>query len=197
MKKSLWIVICLILLICVLFVKYIPYVKENNVLKIGEEKYLEFLWIVDGAFNDDRYNETFKVNGNSLDNDKLFKCIYSKNSNTCKGENFEEAFSNLFKMGFSYDDVYGDKVSFEWYEKIDDYYYFTNINSCNSGRMSIEHNLVIKKIESNRLTYQVTFNDDKSKRIYDKLFVLEKEKDKWKVSKAYYHDPCYMDYNIG
>ena len=30
---------------------------KNEALSIGENKYLEFLWMVDGAFNYERYNK--------------------------------------------------------------------------------------------------------------------------------------------
>ena len=37
--------------------KEIEYVSDStDPLSIGEEKYLEFLWMVDGAFNYERYN---------------------------------------------------------------------------------------------------------------------------------------------
>ncbi len=107
MKK----VIIPVIFVIVLSIVFLIYknISLNNyrakALDIGINKYLEFLWIVDGAFNKD--NEDYLVNGISLSNDnKLFKCTYNnKKSNECLGDNFEEAFNNLFASNISNNNV--------------------------------------------------------------------------------------------
>lgn len=172
--------------------------NKEDAIKVGEEKYLEFLWMIDGAFNDERYEYSFVVNDKSLnDNKKIFTCNYPKNNKrTCFANNFENAFHNLFVNKISYEDVYSDKVSFSWYAKKDNEFEFTNMNTCNAYRMGKVHNLQVISIDKRKLFFRVTFKDDRNNRVFDKMFVLSYEDNDWKISKAYYHDPCYMDYNI-
>ena len=172
--------------------------SKDEALIVGEEKYLTFLWMVDGAFNDKRYEYSFMVNGKELGDDKkIFTCDYPKNNKkTCLSKNFESSFHKVFASNVTYDDVYSDKVSFSWYEKKDNEYKFTNMNSCNAYRMGKEHNLNVISIAKRKLFFRVTFKDDRNNRVFDKMFILNYEDNDWKVSKAYYHDPCYMDYNI-
>ena len=185
-------VLTIVMIICLVYFMIIPSIEKNNALIVGEEKYLEFLWMIDGAFNDSRYSESFTVNGKKLDDEKkIFQCDYDKNMSTCKGENFEEAFNNLFDNGIMIDSVYGDKISFEWYVKKDDGYYFTNINTCNVSRMDLNQKLEAVEINDNELKFRVTLDD-----INVKSFELVKRDNIWKVSKAYYHDLCHMDYSI-
>ncbi len=179
------------------------YDKVSDPLTIGEEKYLEFLWIVDGAFNDSRFKEKIKVNGKELsDDNKKFTCTYEKGSNTCLAANFEEAFANVFASNIKYDDVYSDGLAIKWYEKRGDNYYFKNTNSCNGERMSTEQTLEFVEQDSDKLVFKVTYIDNIAAGIYKgrrkvvKDFILVKEDSDWKVSTAHYHDPCYMDYNI-
>ncbi len=176
----------------------------EDALLLGEEKYLEFLWVVDGAFNDSRYNnESFSVNGKKMkDEYKLFSCTYEKNKKTCMATKFEEAFAHLFASNIDYDKVYGDGLSFKWYEEKDGKYYFSNMNTCNASRMSKDQEIKVEEINDNMITYTVSFTDNIStgtylgNHQYHKKFVLVLEKGEWKVSKAYYHDPCFMDYNL-
>ena len=93
-------------------------VDSEDALSIGEKKYMEFIWLVDGAFNDSRYNSHIKVNDKQIDEKSLkFSCKYDEKKEWCKGENFEEAFNNVFSSNISYKDVYGDGLAYNWYEK--------------------------------------------------------------------------------
>ena len=177
--------------------------EQDDALSLGEKKYLSFLWMVDGAFNNQRYNEEFVVNGKKIkDVNKKFTCTYEEDSKMCIGNNFEGEFKNLFASKINYNKVYGDGQSFYWYQKIDDTYQFTNMNTCNIGRMSVDQKIEVKEEEKDKISYIVTFNDSissgiyKGDRSYTRNFVLIKEDGDWKVSEAYYHDPCYMDYYI-
>ena len=177
--------------------------QEDDSLSIGVGKYLEFLWMVDGAFNDSRYNEKIKVNNEVLNNKNItFVCNYSSDKEKCKAENFEKSFADLFASNITYNDVYGDGLTFNWYEKRKDGYYFKNMNSCNIERMSTNQTLELVDETKDKLTYKVDYVDNVKGGTYNGVhkitrdFVLIKEKDSWKVSKAYYHDPCYMDYYI-
>ena len=62
------------------------------------------------------------------------------------------------------------------------------------------HHLKIESIERNKIVYQVSFEDESIGKVigrtYEKTFVLVNENRTWKISKAYYHDSCHMDYNI-
>lgn len=203
MKKILLFILCIIVLATFSYVIFVNAGKElltnDEALALGEEKYLEFLWMVDGAFNDSRFDKSFIVNNKNYNKEYDFSCTYSKkNKNSCVSKNFTSAFDNIFVSSIKYDDVYSDGISFSWYKKEKDNFIFTNINTCNVKRMSVNHFLSVKKIEKNRITYEVSFFD-KEDGLYEthKAFILEYDSDKWKIAKAYYHDLCYMDYYIG
>ena len=177
--------------------------QRDDALSLGEKKYLSFLWMVDGAFNDQRYNEEIIINDKKI-NDiyKKFTCDYDASNKTCIGNNFEEEFKNLFASKITYDKVYGDNQSFFWYKKVDNKYQFTNMNTCSISRMSLNQKIEVKEEEIDKITYVITFSDNvtssiyKGNHLFKKDFVLIKEDGDWKVSEAYYHDPCFMDYYI-
>ena len=178
-------------------------VDENNALSVGIRKYLEFLWIVDGAFNDSRMGNKIKVNNQEFDeNNSVFKCKYDKTNEWCKGENFEEAFRNVFSSDITYNDVYGDGLAVYWYEKREDGYFFQNSVGCSTERMSLNQMLELTKKDSNKLTFKVSYDDNVKASIFqdehqiNRDFILIKENNDWKVSKAYYHDLCFQDYYI-
>lgn len=177
--------------------------QKDDAITIGEKKYLQFLWMVDGAFNNERYKEEYTVNERKMDNvDKKFTCTYQEGSKKCIGNNFEEEFKKIFSNKITYNKVYGDGQAFYWYEKLDGKYQFNNINTCNASRMNTLQKLELVEEKSDKLTYTVTFEDNvksgiyKGNNEYKRNFVLIKEDGEWKVSEAYYHDPCYMDYYI-
>ena len=173
-------------------------IPEDEALKIGEEKYLEFLWIVDGAFNSKRFDGEFTVNGKKLDDDnKKFTCIYkNKKDDTCVGKNFEESFHNLFSSNITYDDVYADDSRNAWISYKNGSYYFTNITSCNVNRMNLEQTIKIYEIEKDKLTFHVFIEDSGYQNTRKRIFSLIKENDIWKISKAYYEDLCEIKYSI-
>lgn len=169
--------------------------SESMALELGEGKYLNFLWMVDGAFNDSRYKESYKVNDKEItDGHKLIECVYQSNKKTCEVKNFEEAFHQLFARNIKMENVYGDGLTSKWYEKKNDIYLFTNLNSCSVSRMGGSHNLKVKEIKNNQITYEITFKDDDGLNIKD--FILVHEDGTWKISEAYYHDLCHMDYYL-
>lgn len=181
-----------------------PFVPDSdNALSLGEGKYLEFLWIVDGAFNDSRFKESIKVNGKVMnDSDKKFVCNYEEGSDECLSKNFEEAFASVFASNLKYDDIYGDGLAYRWYTKAGDDYFFKNINTCNGERMSTDQKLELVEETKDKITYKVSYTDKIAFGIFkgdhptEKDFVLVKEGSNWKVSSAFYHDPCYQSYNI-
>lgn len=182
----------------IIYVLFNPLLDYEEALLVGEEKYLDFLWMVDGAFNEEKYHESFSVNGKTKVNSK-FTCKYSlKNKNLCISENFLDSFENLFSSKIHHDTVYGDGTSYGWYDEKSGKYIFNNANSCSSGRMPIKHRLEPLQIERNKITYIVSFEEDDlhTPRTMEKIFILKRENRVWKVAFAYYHDPCYMDYNI-
>lgn len=200
--KKLWIFLGIIIVLSIISFFIFTDAKglmmsNNEALRIGEEKYLEFLWMVDGAFNDSRYKESFIINGKETNYNKDFTCTYSKGNNkTCFSDNFEESFKNLFVSSIKYDDVYSDGVSFAWYEKTSNGYKFTNMNTCNVKRMSKEQKVKVIGVKNDELSFEIEYEKNESY-ILHKLFVLKFEDGKWKVSNAYYHDLCHMDYEIG
>ena len=202
MKKVVVPILFLVSLSIILFVVFtkanINNIPDDEAIKIGEEKYLKFLWMVDGAFNSERYNGDFTVNGKSLDNkDKIFTCTYQKkNNNECIGNNFEEEFNSLFSSNIHYDTVYGDGNVYIWYEYKDGKYIFNNLNNCSINRMDLNHKLEIEKIKENELIFIVNFNNSELNSINNKRFILIKEDDDWKISKAFYYDLCDMKYYI-
>lgn len=172
-------------------------------LSLGEEKYLEFLWMVDGAFNNVRYNnEDFTVNGRKAKKKPAFSCIYENDDKTCYSTNFEDNFHKLFASNVKLDIVYGDGASLRWYEKLEDKYSFTNNNGCEAGRMSLNQTLSVVNSTKEKIMYKVSYDEKlesgifKGEHHFEKDFVLVYEDGTWKVSEAYYHNPCYMDYDI-
>ena len=62
--------------------------------------------------------------------------------------------------------------------------------------MSLEQNIKLDSISNNKLTFNVTSLNDTNK-TKTKQFILIREDNDWKISKAYYHDICEMNYYIG
>ena len=200
LKRIMKVLIILFVLIIISLVVYLllnPKLTMEEALKLGEEKYGAFLWMVDGAFNDERYDEIFLINGNEYKHND-FICQYQDDKSRCKSTNFEESFEKLFLNGIRYNTVYGDGLSYNWYSEHDGIYTFNNNNSCNYGRMGLKQTIEPLLIERNKITYKVSFQDDEKNNLrkVEKVFVLKRENRKWKVAYAYYHDPCFMDYNI-
>ena len=192
------VVISLTIISIIIYILLNPMLNYDEALILGEEKYLDFLWMVDGAFNDERYHESFSVNGKTKVNSR-FTCKYTlKNKNLCVSDNFSDAYKELFSNKIPYDIVYSDGSSYKWYEEKDGKYIFNNVNNCSNGRMNTKQRLVPVLIERNKITYKITFEEDDmhTPRAMEKIFILKRESRVWKVSFAYYHDPCYMDYNI-
>ena len=194
MKKSLLLTFVLVGLSIIMFVIFTDAnsgrLSKKEALEIGEEKYLEFLWIVDGAFNSEKHGGEYKINGKELVN-KKFTCIY-KNNTTCVGKNFEEAFHDLFYSGITYKDVYSDLDSYSWVTYKNDEYVFNILNTCGISRMNLDQRMEINEISNDKLSFYV-FSEDENHR----EFILVKEDNNWKISKAYYHDLCEQRYNIG
>jgi len=194
MKKVLLLICILISLSTIMYVIFAgansSQLTKDEALKIGEEKYLEFLWIVDGAFNNERLDGEYIVNGQKLNN-KEFTCTY-KNNTICVGKNFEETFHRLFCSSITYKDVYSDLDSYSWITYENDEYLFNNLNTCGINRMNLNQKMEIKEISNDKLSFYVYSDDEKHKE-----FILIKEDDNWKISKAYYHDLCEIRYNIG
>lgn len=172
--------------------------NEKDILKMGEEKYLRFLWIIDGAFNEKRIDGEYTVNGKKLDKNNIkFTCDYKKdNKKTCKGNNFQEEFYDLFSQSINYDDVYGDGMTFSWLKYENGNYYFTNPSNCNINRMNLEQTLTIKKIYNDKILYRVTYNTSSTSHLNNNVFVLIKENNDWKISEATYYDLCEMEYHV-
>lgn len=177
--------------------------NPDSALALGEKKYREFLWLVDGAFNDSRYNNHLKVNNKVVDGNVLdFKCEYDKDKVWCKGENFEKAFSTVFANNITYKDVYGDGLAYDWYEKREDGYYFKNPNGCNISRMNENQTIELTDEKPERLVFKIQYTDNMKTGIYAgehkivREFILVREGKEWKVSTAHYHDLCFQDYYI-
>ena len=168
---------------------------NEEILSIGEEKYLKFLWMVDGAFNESRMNGEYLVNNRKLDkNNKVFVCIYS-NNNTCVSNNFYEEFYKLFSTNIKYEYVYGDGLTYSWIKEENNKFYFTNPNNCNINRMNLKQRLTIKEIHDKKIVYNINFHGNKKHDI-NQEFILQYENDDWKIVKAYYYDLCEMEYYI-
>jgi hypothetical protein len=147
--------------------------------------------MVDGVFNNEKLQSEILVNGKREEN-KIFTCTYQKKSNMCISKNFIEEFNKLFVKRIRPDKVYGDGVTFTLFNKTKDGYEFINDNNCSTKRMSLNQTLKVKKFTDKQIDYIVSYEDS----LLDKAFVLEKEDNEWKISKAYYHDLCKMDYYI-
>ena len=194
----------ILVLLFISIIVYIVYTKasasnisEEYAIKIGEEKYLKFLWIVDGAFNEERMGGEYSVNGKKLDkSDKSFSWKKKKkNKDTCVNKNFYEEFRKLFTNNIRYDYVYGDGMTYSWIKYENDKYYFTNPNNCSTNRMGLEHKLTIREIHDDKIVYNVTY-DSHHNHPYSNEFVLINDKDEWKISEATYYDLCEMEYHI-
>ena len=200
MKK---IIVPIVFLVCLSTVSFIIFIKADDLIsneeaiKIGEEKYMKFLWLVDGAFNNERMNGEFIVNGKKMNNkDKVFTCKYQKNNIECVGNNFEKEFSNLFSNNIRYDNVYSDGNIYSWYKYQNNKYVFNNLNNCNINRMGLNHKLNVDMISKDELIYDIVFIDNQIEHVNKKKFILVLENNEWKISKAYYHDLCGMNYYI-
>ena len=160
-------------------------INNREALKIGEDKYLKFLWMVDGAFN----KEEFVVNNKKLNKEeKVFTCKYKNNE--CISNNFESEFKKLFASNITYEKVYSDGISYSWFNYKNGNYYFNNINSCNVNRMSLNQEIKVIKIEDKKIVYEITIDNRK------RDFILVYEDNDWKISTAFYHDLCGMKYFI-
>ena len=132
MKKILFFIVNLIGLSIILYVIFtkadFDNFNSNELLEIGEEKYLEFLWMTDGVFNKEKSNVENKVNGKIISDDKkVFTCEYK--NNVCISSNFVDEFQNLFANNIKYDKVYGDGLTYTWVEYKNDKYYFEYPNN--------------------------------------------------------------------
>lgn len=202
MRNTLLLISILIFISIIMFVVFTkanyPILSDEEALKIGEEKYLEFLWIVDGAFNSERMDREFTVNGQKFDKDKAgFTCIYqNKQDDTCVGNNFEEFFHNLFASKITYNQVYGDASGNMWLQYTKGKYLFTNINTCSINGMTLKQNIKIHSISNQELVFDVSYEEDANQNM-ERTFSLIMEDNKWKISKAYYEDLCEIKYHIG
>ncbi len=200
MQKQNIIIIVLLFLSIIFYIVYTKFYASNvsyeYALKIGEEKYLKFLWMVDGAFNDERLNEEFIVNGKKLDDkDKLFTCKY-ENNKECIGNNFDSEFKKLFSSSINYKNVYSDFKIYSWLKYSNGKYIFNNLNICNINRMGQNHELKVMKIDHHKIKYEVMFNNRQTDKIIKRNFILNLEDNEWKIVNAYYHDLCGINYTI-
>lgn len=195
----------IIFLICLAIIMFVVFANANKnimtnerALEIGEEKYLKFLWMIDGAFNSERMNEDFIVNNKSLaKEDKIFTCKYKdKKSNECIGNNFEQEFQKLFSKTIDYNDVYSDRIMYTWYDHIDGKDVFTVLDSCDVDRMNTNQKLEIFSIKENEIIYNASFKNERTNKITTRNFILIFEDNDWKIKKAFYHDICAIKYNI-
>lgn len=202
MRNVLMLISTLIFISILMFIVFTKadYTKLDSVeaLEIGEAKYLEFLWMVDGAFNSAKMEGEFTVNGKKLDHDNIkFTCIYkNKKDNTCVGNNFEESFRDLFASRITYNQVYGDDSGNTWYKYEKGKYLFTNINSCNINRMNLNQKIRLHEINKNELVFYVSYEDNNHQN-KERTFILVKENNLWKIDKAHYEDLCEIKYRIG
>ena len=133
-KKIIFIVLITLLLITSVsyaIYNYHPILSQDKALKLGEKKYLEFLWMVDGVFSNTKY----KVNDKEIKNSIISK----PKDNSFVIDNFEEVFHNLFVNSISYNQVYGDGISFSWYKKENDKYIFSPDFECSNKKMGINN----------------------------------------------------------
>ena len=121
----------------------------------------------------------------------------NKNDKTCIGNNFEEVFHNLFASSITYNDVYSDDSENGWLKYEKGKYLFTNINTCNVRRMNLNQTIKIFKIEKDKLLFDVLMEDSDYQNNQSREFVLVKENNLWKISRAYYEDLCEIKYSIG
>ncbi len=202
MKKA---IIAIVILICLSILFFVIFTKADDetltfekALEIGEEKYLKFLWIVDGAFNSERFKEDFIVNNRKLgEEEKVFICKYpNKKSKECIGNNFENEFQKLFSKKINYEKVYSDDVLYSWISLKNGEYVFNDIDSCNVNRMGINHQLKVMNISDTKIIYEVEFLNNQTSKMTKRDFVLVLEDNEWKISSAFYYDLCGMRYTI-
>ena len=202
MKRFVLLIFTLIFLAILLFVFITTadsrVMTKEEALHLGEEKYLTFLWMVDGAFNSDKLKEDFMVNDKSIsDKNKVFTCKYkNKKAKECTGINFESEFKKLFSKAITYEKVYGDELIYSWITVKNGEYIFSNIKNCNVSRMGIKHTLDVVNIFDNRIIYNVSFNNSRTNQINSRKFELIYEDNEWKISEVFYYDLCGMWYTI-
>ena len=172
--------------------------ESSEALDLGIDRYLKFLWMVDGAFNNERFKEEFTVNNNKIkEEDKVFTCKYKNTkSKECTANNFEEEFKKLFSKNINYEDVYTDKAIYSWISYKDGKYIFKNLDNCNIDRIGINHNIRVVNITSDKIIYRVFFENRHSHLVNKRKFELVKEDNDWKISTASYYDLCGMRYSI-
>lgn len=199
MRKVFIPAIILLFLTIIMFVVFTkasetPLTKDQAII-IGEEKYLQFLWMVDGAFNN---QEEFIVNNKKIpEENKVFHCKYkNKSSKECVGENFEEEFSKLFSHDIKYDNVYSDDIMYNWHRFENGDHIFSMIDSCNVNRMPINHKLELVNISSNKLEFKVSFINRQTEIVNNRDFILVLEDGIWKINTAFYYDNCENKYYI-
>ena len=202
MKKTIVPFIFLISMSIILFVVFTKasgnLLTTNEAIKIGEDKYLKFLWMVDGAFNSKRFNEDYIVNGKELSSeDKIFTCEYKKNShNECVGKNFQTEFVNLFSNKINYNNVYSDGGLYSIISNNEGEYTFNIIDNCAINRMDVNQQIRVVDIKNNEIVFEV--NSVNNTNIENKKdFILVFDDNEWKISKAYYHDLCGTKFHIG
>ena len=165
--------------------------NNEEIIKLGEAKYLELLWMVKGAFEDKKIT----VNNRELeDSQKIFTCRLSEIENDCIGSNFEEAFHHLFSKNISYEKVYGDGISYSWIRKINQEYHFLYNVRCYDNVLEDNYQLIMKSYSDDEITYEITSLDFFKN--FTRILVLVKEDNIWKISQAFYRDKCLMDYYI-
>lgn len=199
MRKFLVLIISLILLMVVgvllLFFNK-PLLTYNEALTLGEEKYLTFLWFIDGAFNE---KNQYYVNDKSFTKEQYpFICEYTKVKNKCYIKDFNTLFKKSFASNITYEKVYNDGISNSFYQLNNQDFVFNSKIICGSNNKIFKHHLIVEKIDNNKIEYLISYDNDEilKNHNYVKEFILVKEKGQWKISKAYYRDRCRMDYNI-
>ena len=202
MKKM---TIFIVILFCLAIIMFVDRINADNVvpskekaLQLGEEKYLMFLWMIDGAFNSERLKEDFTVNGKKLsEKNKVFTCKYkNKKDSECIGNNFKSEFKKLFSSHIDYESVYSDKKIYSWISFNKGNYYFNNLTTCNINRMNTNQQLKVKNINGTKITYEVLFENNQISQVIKREFVLVLEDNEWKIGRAFYYDLCGMRYTI-
>ena len=201
-KKTHWLIFLLVIVLVVILKEmfWLPLLTEEEALEVGVNKYLDFLWMVDGVFNNNDLHYT--VNGKEQgEENKIVTCKNNvSKDNKCVISEFESSFKNLFAHNIDYCKVYGGEMSILSISINNNEYTFKNVSSCNQYKMGKNHHLEVNSIERNKIVYRIIFQDESVGKVigrdYEKFFVLVNENHTWKISKAFYHDACHMDYNI-
>ena len=198
MKRILIPLLFILSLSVVSFIKPYGTLSNDEALDLGVDKYLKFLWMIDGAFNNERLHEEFTVNGKKISKeDKIFTCKYKNTkSKECTANNFETEFKKLFSKNISYEKVYTDQAIYSWIYYKNGNYVFKNLDTCNVDRMGINHNIKVIEIKNNKIVYEVLFENRQSHLMNKKYFKLINEDNEWKISNAFYYDLCGMRYTI-